>query len=187
MTNKNFNLIISGVGGQGLITLVRVITEAALIDEYDIKSSELHGLSQRGGSVLAHIRFGAKIYSPMIEQGKADLIMSLELLEGLRYLSFSNKETNILINKHFLPVLGGLKEEEILKFFPDKNLYLVEASKICEEKLQGEVVSALYLLGYAVYKNLLPLKEESVLTAIENVIPKKYLELNKQAFKLAKA
>lgn len=187
MTNKNFNIIISGVGGQGLITLVRVITESALIDGYDVKSSELHGLSQRGGSVLAHIRFGKKIYSPMVEQDNANLIMSLELLEGLRYLSFSNKETNVLINKHSLPVLGGLKEEEILAVLPKQNLYLVEASKICKEKLQKEVVSTLYLLGYAVYKNLLPLKEESALKAIENVIPKKYLELNKQAFKLAKA
>ncbi|MEK7658417.1 MAG: indolepyruvate oxidoreductase subunit beta [Patescibacteria group bacterium] len=201
MTNKNFNLIISGVGGQGLITLLKIITESALIDGHDVKSSELHGLSQRGGSVLAHIRFGAKIYSPMVSEGKADLIMSLELLEGLRYLGFGNKETNVLINRYSLPVLGGLKEEEILKSLsrlqgnrgsttssgPDKNLYLVEASKICKEKLQKEVISALYLLGYAVYKKLIPLKEESVLKAIEKLIPEKYLELNKKAFKLAKA
>ena len=184
--NKNFNIIIAGVGGQGLITLVKIITESALIDGYDVKSSELHGLSQRGGSVLAHIRFGKKVYSPMVEQGKANLIMSLELLEGLRSLNFSNKETNVLINKHSLPVLGGLKDEEILKSLPDKNLYLVEASKICKDKLQREVVSTLYILGYAVYKSLIPLKEESVLKAIENVIPERYLELNKQAFKLAK-
>ena len=84
MTNKNFNIILTGVGGQGIITLLSVIDEAAFVEGYDIKSSELHGLSQRGGSVEAHIRFGKKVYSPMVSNGKADLIIALEALEALR-------------------------------------------------------------------------------------------------------
>lgn len=189
MINKNFNLIITGVGGQGIITLLSLIDEAAFIEGYDIKSSELHGLSQRGGSVLAHIRFGKKVYSPLVEQGQADLIIGLELLEGLRALSFSNKETNVLINKYSLPILGGLPMEKIIKRLEEntnKKLHLIPASDICKEKLGKEVVSTIYLLGYAVYKNLIPLKEESVLKAIENIIPKKYQELNIKAFQLAK-
>ena len=75
---KDFNIIISGVGGQGIITLTRILTEAALIEKYDIKSSELHGRSQRGGSVESHIRFGRKIYSPLVKRGGSDLIISLE-------------------------------------------------------------------------------------------------------------
>ncbi len=186
MTNKNFNIIITGVGGQGIITLLSVIDEAAFIEGYDIKSSELHGLSQRGGSVESHIKFGKKVYSPLVSRGQADLIMGLELLESLRGISFAGAQTKFLINKYSLLILGGLKEEEILKALPKQNLYLVEASKICKEKLQKEVVSTLYLLGYAVYKKIIPLNEKSVLKAIENVIPEKYLELNKKAFLLAK-
>lgn len=185
--DKTFNIIIAGVGGQGLITLVKIITEAAFIEGYDVKSSELHGLSQRGGSVLTHIRFGKKIYSPLVEAGKADLIISLELLEGLRALSFGNKETNVLINKYSLPILGGMPAEEIIKKLEEitgKKLYLVPASEICKEKLQNEVVNGLYLLGYAVYKNLISIKKESFLQAIKSNIPEKYLELNKKAFNL---
>jgi indolepyruvate ferredoxin oxidoreductase beta subunit len=74
---QEFNMIINGVGGQGLITLLKIISEAALVEGKDIRTSELHGLSQRGGSVEVYIRFGKKIWSPLVEKGKADLILSL--------------------------------------------------------------------------------------------------------------
>jgi indolepyruvate ferredoxin oxidoreductase beta subunit len=184
----NFNIIVNGVGGQGIITLLSLIDEAALIEGFDIKSSELHGLSQRGGSVETHIRFGKKIHSPLVTNGEANLIISLEMLEALRETSKSGKNTKFLVNDYVLPFLGIPKKEEILKGLQKvaKNkLYLVPASQICKDKLQNEVVSALYLLGYAVYKNLLPLKEDSVLMAIKSVIPQKYQELNIKAFQLA--
>src|SRR4030042_4394517 len=93
-----FNIVIKGVGGQGLITLLQIIAEAALSEGYSVRTSELHGLSQRGGSVEVHIRFGKKIYSPIVAQGKADLILGLEMQEGLRGAPFSNKKTKFLIN-----------------------------------------------------------------------------------------
>jgi indolepyruvate ferredoxin oxidoreductase, beta subunit len=189
MHNNNFNIIITGVGGQGLITLLQVIDEAAFIQGYEVRSSELHGLSQRGGSVEAHIRFGKKVYSPLVLSGTADLVIGLEMLEGLREFPKSGKNTKFLINKYSSPFPGSLKAEEIEKYFKSlqkENLHLVPASDICKEKLQNEVVSTLYLLGYAVNKNLIPLKEESVLKAIEIIMPKKYLELNIKAFNLSK-
>ena len=73
---NNFNIIISGIGGQGIITLTRILAEAALLQGLDVKTSELHGLSQRGGSVETHIRFGRNIFSPLVRQGSADLIIS---------------------------------------------------------------------------------------------------------------
>jgi indolepyruvate ferredoxin oxidoreductase beta subunit len=79
--DKTFNLIVNGVGGQGVITLLTLIDEAAMADGYDVRSSELHGLSQRGGSVQTHVRFGKKVNSPLIENGKADLVISLECLK----------------------------------------------------------------------------------------------------------
>ena len=115
MTNKNFNIIITGVGGQGIVTLLQVIDEAAFIEGYDVKSSELHGLSQRGGSVEAHIRFGKKVFSPMVSDGGADLIIALEALEGLRESVKAGKQTKILINEYFLPFIGSVSKEEIIK------------------------------------------------------------------------
>ncbi|OGZ62644.1 MAG: hypothetical protein A2812_01430 [Candidatus Staskawiczbacteria bacterium RIFCSPHIGHO2_01_FULL_36_16] len=188
MQDKTFNIIISGVGGQGVITLLSLIDEAAFVEGYDVKSSELHGLSQRGGSVLAYIRFGKKVYSPLVQDGRADLIIGLELLEGLRVLNFASKDTAVLINKYIFPVLGGLPQEEIIKKLNEsfvKKMHIVEASGICKEKLQNEVVSAIYLLGYAVGKKLIPIKKESILKAIENIVPEKYRELNIKAFNLA--
>lgn len=189
MPKKEFNLIIAGMGGQGIITLVDIITNAAFFDGYDVKSSELHGLSQRGGSVLTYIRFGEKIHSPLFGLGQADLIISTELLEGLRNTIFSNTKTNILINKFLSGLEGSPKEEEIingLEKTPKDNLYLVPASEICLRKLGKEVVSGIFLLGCAIFENLIPLKPESILKAVEKVIPEKYLELNKKAFNLAR-
>jgi len=183
---KNFNLIINGVGGQGVITLLSLVGESAFVEGYDVRSSELHGLSQRGGSVETHIRFGEKTYSPLIPNGKADLIISLEMLEGLRETAKSGKHTTFLVNEFVSPFIGSLTVEEIKNQFEGfKNvLHVVAASKICKEKLQNEVVSTIYLLGYAVSRNLIPLKKESVLRAIENKVPEKYRELNIKAFNL---
>jgi len=185
--DKNFNIIINGIGGQGVITLLSLIDQAAFVEGYDVRSSELHGLSQRGGSVETHIRFGKKVHSPLIANGKADLIISLEMLEALRETVKSGKQTKFLVNEFVSPFIGSLTKEEIKKQLDNlKNeLHIVPGSEICKEKLQNEVVSTLYLLGYAVYKKLIPLKEESVLKAIENIVPDKYKELNIKAFKLA--
>lgn len=188
MINKTFNIILTGVGGQGIITLITLINESAFIEGYDVRSSELHGLSQRGGSVEAHIRMGKKVYSPLVESGKCDLIIALEILEGLRESAKASKETKLLVNDYNLTFIGSPEKEKIKEGLNmlGKNLYMVPASKMCTEKLNKEVVSTIYLLGYAVYNNLIPLKEESVLKAIENVIPEKYRDLNINAFKLAK-
>lgn len=183
--DKTFNLIITGVGGQGIITLLQIIDEAAFVEGYEVRSSELHGLSQRGGSVEAHVRFGKKVFSPMVANGKADLIFALEALEGLRESAKAGEQTKLLINEYFFPLMGSLPNEEILKSLQSKkNLHMVQASKICKEKLQNEIVCTLYMLGYAVNKKLMPLKPESVLRAIKNIVPLKYQELNIKAFKL---
>jgi len=187
--NKNFNLIINGVGGQGIITLLFLVGQAAINEGYDVRSSELHGLSQRGGSVETHIKFGKKVYSPLISNGKADLIISLEILEALRETAKAGKTAKFLINDFISPFQGSLSKEEIKKQLGElKNeLHMISASDICKEKLQNEVVSTTYLLGYAISKNLIPLKKESVIKAIEEKIPEKYRELNIKAFQLSYA
>jgi len=187
---KEFNLIINGVGGQGLITLLRIISLAAQKEGYDIKTSELHGLSQRGGSVEVHIRFGKKIYSPLVSQGKADLVISLELQESLNGLHYSSSKTTFLINQYKTPTFTrDLSEKEILEALKkiSKNLFLIPASEICQKELGSEVVAGIYLLGLTFSKKLLPLKSNSITSAIKKIIPEKYRELNLKTFNLAKS
>lgn len=185
-----FNMIIVGVGGQGLITLLQILGEAALIEGYEVKTSELHGLAQRGGSVEVHFRFGKKIYSPLVSQGKADLILGLEMQETPKASLFVNKNTNFLINKYMVPIPLQKKFSEreiinILKKF-SKKIVLVPAAEICQKELGTNVTAGVFLISYAAFRNLIPLKSNSVLKAIKKVIPEKYLELNKKTFNLAK-
>lgn len=189
---KQFNMVITGTGGQGLITLLQIIAEAALQEGYDFRSSELHGLSQRGGSVEVHLRFGRKIYSPMVSLGKADLILGLEMQETLKGINFANKKTNFLVNKYIIPILSPfvvarVSEEEIVKNLKkvSKNITLVPAAKICQEKLGTNVVAGVYLISLAAFKGLVPIKPASIKKALKKIIPKKYLELNLKAFNLS--
>lgn len=186
--DKNFNLIITGVGGQGIITLVSVLAQACSDQGDDVKSSELHGLSQRGGSVITHVRFGKKVLSPLVEKSGADLVLGLEMLESLRDADFANSKTVFLVNKHSMGFQGYPAGQEILSGLEKaagKNLHLVPASEICKEKLGKDVLAGMYLLGYACYKNLMPLKPEAVLSSINSVIPEGYREINIKAFNLA--
>ncbi len=187
---KNFNIVIAGVGGQGIITLTMLIAESAFIEGYDVKTSELHGLSQRGGSVQTHIRLGKKIYSPLVPLGEADLIIGLEVSEALRNISYSNKNTLFFINENEIFYPGSLKKQEVVKklnFLVDKkNVFLINASKICKEKFNKEVLAGVYLLGKAVFQNAMPFKKESVLKAISRLFKKSnYQKLNKDSFLLA--
>jgi len=187
---KNFNIVIAGVGGQGIITLTMLIAESAFIEGYDVKTSELHGLSQRGGSVQTHIRLGKKIYSPLVPLGEADLIIGLEVSEALRNISYSNKNTLFFINENEIFYPGSLKKQEVVKklnFLVDKkNVFLINASKICKEKFNKEVLAGVYLLGKAVSQNAMPFKKESALKAISRLFKKSnYQKLNKDSFLLA--
>ena len=101
---EQFNMLIVGTGGQGQITLLQILAEAALSEGKEIKTSELHGLSQRGGSVEVHLRFGKKIFSPLVSQGKADLILGLEMQECLKACYYANPKTNFLVNKYIAPI-----------------------------------------------------------------------------------
>ena len=188
--NQKFNIVISGTGGQGLITLVKILSEAALKEGYDVKTSELHGLSQRGGSVEVHIRFGDKIYSPLVKKGGADLIISLEAQESLRSYDYASKKTIFLVNNFFISIPGqkSPKIEEIsnlIKKISQKVIFL-PAVEICQKEFKTNVTAGIYLLSYASFKNLIPLKPNSILTAIKKIIPEKFLELNLKTFKLAK-
>jgi indolepyruvate ferredoxin oxidoreductase beta subunit len=191
---KEFNVIIAGVGGQGVITLQNIISESAMLQGYDVKTSELHGLAQRGGGVSSHIRFGNKIYSPLVLQGGANLVFALEPLEALRVCYYASKEnkTVFLVNSSRITPLSvtALKErypsnkeiEKMLKEFSSKVIFMDAADAVKKET--GDTVTAnIFMLGYAV-KNLLPLKKEILLKGTKAVVPEKHFEMNKKVFEM---
>ena len=189
-----------------MITLLQIIAEAALSEGYEVRTSELHGLSQRGGSVEVHIRFGKKIYSPMVSASNADLVLGLEMQEAVKGTYYASQKTSFLLSQFIqsIPLTKNLTEGEIAAGLKkigyedksssppfavarvSKNVNIVPAEKICQEKLQNSVVSGVYLLGFAVFKKLIPLNPNSIKTAIKKTIPENYLELNLKAFNLAK-
>ena len=191
MTQKlnQFNMLIVGTGGQGLITLLQIIAEAALNEGYDVKTSELHGLSQRGGSVEVHIRFGKEIFSPLVSQSRADLILGLEMQECLKACYFASPKTNFLINRYLIPIpfQKSLPEDKILKVLKkfSENAEVIPAIEICQKEFGTKVTAGIYLLSCAGFKKLIPLKPDSILRALKKIIPEKYLDLNLKTFKLA--
>ncbi|MBU3918323.1 2-oxoacid:acceptor oxidoreductase family protein [Patescibacteria group bacterium] len=191
--NKKINIVISGVGGQGLITLGNILARAAFLEGKDIKMSELHGLSQRGGSVAVQIRFGKKIYSPLISVQEADLVIAMERNEALKSCLFGDKAKTIFLindNSIFSPAFGDKKldsfeviKNKILPFA--KKIYSINATDITTEKFDMPVLAGIYMLGCAISKGFIPLKPENVLKAIEDIVPRG-IEDNKKAFNLAK-
>lgn len=167
------NIIIAGVGGQGILTIAAVLDIAALENNLNIKQSEVHGMSQRGGAVQSHVRISDKeIFSDLIPKGKADIIISVEPMELLRYLPYLKKkgflvtDANPFLNITNYPDLQELYAE--IKSHP--NCILIDAKKIAKD-LGNSKATNIVLLGAA--SSLLPLSDESLLKAITALFERK--------------
>ena len=179
------NIMISGAGGQGLVLMSRIISQAALKAGYDVKSNDVVGLSQRGGMVWANVRFGDKIYSPNIPSGEGDILVSMEPLEVLRWSAVLKEKGIIIMNtKRFYPTpvqqeIAKYPEEEIEKL---KDGYRVVEINAFEEaiKLGKKQVSNILLLG--ILSKYLDIKQEVWLDTIKDNVPRKSLEMNINAF-----
>lgn len=182
------NILITGVGGQGIITLKKVLSYASIKEGRFFRASEVHGLSQRGGSVSVHFRFGKKVNSPLIGRAEADLIIGLDLLEAARAVDFASVNSIYLANDYFIPFfqLSAFTKEDFLKIVKPmtKNIFIVEATKICQEKLKSSVFESIFLLGFAFSKKLIPFKEQSLMFGVEKSVPVKFIKQNKEAFNL---
>jgi indolepyruvate ferredoxin oxidoreductase beta subunit len=187
-------LVIAGIGGQGSLTLALIIAEAALEEGYDVKTSELHGLSQRGGVVPCHVRFGKKIYSSTVRIGKADLIIALEPLEALRACFYGSKGKTVFLidSERVVPISSSALGEKypsneeikrILSNFSSK-VFFVDASKTLKKEFGSTTGSNVFMLGVASCSNLIPLKRESLFEGIRKIITEKYFGMNKEIFDL---
>ena len=179
------NVMIVGVGGQGTLLTSRIIGKAALSVGYDVKISEVHGMAQRGGSVVTFVRYGEKVAEPVVEEGVADVIIAFERLEALRYSHFLKKGGVIVINNcriDPMTVVTGAKEypeniiEELKKTY---SVYAIDGQRIAKELGNSKVLNSV-VLGYATKH--LGLGVVTVLETLKNTVPPKTVELNVKAF-----
>ena len=184
------NIMIVGVGGQGSLLASKLLGRLLLTRGYDIKVSEVHGMSQRGGSVVTYVRFGDKVYSPVIDKGMADYIVSFELLEAARWTEYLKKDGKIIVNTQQInpmPVIIGAAEypenlvEKMIAAGIDVDAF--NALSLAEEAGSSKAVN-IVLMGH-LSKNF-DFTQEEWLEAIEQSVPPKFLELNKKAFMLGR-
>lgn len=182
------NIMIVGVGGQGTLLASRILGNVAIKQGFDVKVSEVHGMSQRGGSVVTYVKYGEKVYSPVIAEGDADIIMAFEQLEALRWLSFLKKSGTILANTQKLdpmPVIIGNAEypEGILETIESKgaNIVKIDALKMAVESGNAKAVNVVLIGVLASHMDI----DKSVwLDVIAETVPPKFLEINLKAFEL---
>ena len=189
MTTKN--IMIVGVGGQGSVLASKLLGHLLTSQGYDVKVSEVHGMSQRGGSVVTYVRYGDKVYSPVIDKGQADFIVSFELLEAARWIEYLSPEGQIVTSTQQLdpmPVLTGAMT------YPDNLLNEIRTSgakvdaldclKLAEKAGSSKAVNLVLLGRLSHYFDDIPV--EAWNEAITSCVPAKFLELNRKAFELGK-
>lgn len=184
------NIIISGVGGQGLVLMTKLISKAALEEGYDVKTNDVVGLSQRGGMVWGSVKFGNKVYSPNILEGEADFMVSLEPLEALRWKHMMKKEGTILVNikeiysTHIQQETEEYPFEQIEKMYNQYNVIKIEATKIAKDAGNIQVSNVLMLGALSKY---LDIKNETWDKVINEVIKEQFIKLNMEIFKLGQS
>lgn len=180
------SLLLVGVGGQGTILVSKILSEGLVNEGYDLKMSEIHGMAQRGGSVTTQIRFGEAVYSPTINKGEADVLVSFEKLEAARYVPLLKRGGTLIVNEEEmwpLPVLGGVEKypEGLLEEIKDKveNVISINARNIAEEL--GEPRSQnIVMLGMIV--KALGIEKIDWISIIKSFLPERTHEVNIKAF-----
>lgn len=179
------NVMIVGVGGQGTLLTSRIIGKAALAIGADVKISEVHGMAQRGGSVVTFVRFGDKVSEPVVEEGQADVIIAFERLEALRYSHFLKKDGVLVVNDcriDPMTVVIGAKEypEGILDTLKaEHEVYSIDAQKIALELGNSKVLNSV-VLGFAA--KFIGIDEKIWIDTVEGTVPPKTIDINKKAF-----
>ncbi len=180
------NILFSGVGGQGILLASEITAYSLLASGYDAKKSEVHGMAQRGGSVTAQLRFGKKIYSPLIEPGKADIQVAFEMMEAVRYLPYLYKGSKVIVNtQNILPpsVARGQAEypTEVLDNLTERGIVVVPVDAFDLAREVGEVKTANVVMVGAM-SAFLPVDPSVYEDIIRARVPERYREVNLRAF-----
>ncbi len=185
---KTTSIMIVGVGGQGTLLASKLLGKLLMNEGYDVKGSEVHGMSQRGGSVVTYVRFGEKVYSPIITEGEADYIVSFEKLEAARYLSCLAGNGKIIVNTQEIdpmPVIIGnaLYPTDVLDTIKDAGASVdeIDALSLAEQAGSSKAVNIVLMGRLAGY---LGIDKEKWTEAIKTTVPPKFTEMNLKAFEL---
>ena len=188
MKNNTRNIMIVGVGGQGSLLASKLLGRLLLTKGYDVKVSEVHGMSQRGGSVVTYVRFGDEVYSPVIDEGEADFVVSFELLEAARWTKFLKKDGKIITNTQQMnpmPVVTGAAEypAELVEKMKAAGFEVdaINALELVENAGSSKAVNIVLMGRLSKYFDF---TEDEWMKAIEESVPQKFLEMNKKAFAL---
>jgi indolepyruvate ferredoxin oxidoreductase beta subunit len=186
MSHQITNILLVGVGGQGILLASEIVSEAAMLAGFDVKKSEIHGMSQRGGSVVSHVRYGTEVFSPIVPEGEGDILFGFELMETVRSLPLLKPGGSVIANDLQISppsVLMGQETypeglaERIKGQFAD--FLLVDGQKMATDA--GNVRAANTVLLGAVSKRL-SISEEYWMKALEKMVPSRAVEVNKRAF-----
>jgi indolepyruvate ferredoxin oxidoreductase beta subunit len=188
------DVVFCGVGGQGVVVLSDIFCEAALIDGFDVAKAEIHGMAQRGGSIVAHARLGEKVQAPLIERGKADVVLGFEMLETARAMSMLNTNGTAVVNTKYIPPniavdcsAKSLNGEQLLCIIRERARVVHEVDGIgMALKLGNPLVVNTILLGALSALPENPIKKESYEKAIAGKFKEKYVKINLQAFQLGR-
>lgn len=190
MSEQITNILLVGVGGQGILLASEILSEAAMLAGFDVKKSEIHGMSQRGGSVVSHVRYGTEVFSPIVPEGEGDILFGFELMETVRSLPLLKPAGSVIANDLQISppsVLMGQEvypvglAEQIKAMFAD--FLLVDGQHLATAA--GNVKAANTVLLGAVSKRL-SIPEEYWLQALEKMVPSKALEVNRRAFQMGR-
>jgi indolepyruvate ferredoxin oxidoreductase beta subunit len=187
MSNNVKNILICGVGGQGILLASEITSMALLRSGFDVKKSEVHGMAQRGGAVVAHLRYGDKVYSPLIEPGTADIEIAFEMLESARYLPYLHRKSRVIVNTQKIypaPVATGAERypEDVLDRLKEKKIAVFPIDAFGIVRKLGET-RAVNILLVGALSRFLPVKEKVFLKLINEVVPEKVRKINIDAFK----
>ena len=186
MSHQITNILLVGVGGQGILLASEVLSEAAMLAGFDVKKSEIHGMSQRGGSVVSHVRYGAEVFSPIVPEGEGDILFGFELMETVRSLPLLKQGGTVVANDLKIPppsVLMGIEPypdglaERIKAQFDD--FLLVDGQKIAAEAGNARAANTV-LLGTVSKRLNIPV--DQWMKALKKMVPAKALDVNLRAF-----
>jgi len=186
------DVVFSGVGGQGVVVLSDIFCEAAMLEGFDVAKAEIHGMAQRGGSIVAYTKIGEKVESPLIETGKADAIVGFEILETARALPMLKNNGTVIVNKKYIPPscltsgVKSLKTQDLIALLKTRALvHEVEGTEIAQ-KLGNLLVVNTVLLGALSALPEIPVSIDSFKQAIAGRLKEKYINLNLEAFQLGR-
>jgi indolepyruvate ferredoxin oxidoreductase beta subunit len=189
---KEFNVVLAGVGGQGILLAAEILGAAAVEEGLNVRVSEIHGMAQRGGAVTSNVRIGENVSSSTVLEGQADVLLGFEPLETLRNLKYASDKTVVVMSDEKIPptelaakniAYPSMKEviAKITRF--TTSVIVVETEKLAREA--GSILTRnVVLLGALLATEKVPVRTESVLKALKELVPAKHVEMNVKAFKL---